>query len=246
MYPNPWDPLGDALKDFHEGDESVDLIILSDFEIPVTQNVAKFFRAPENFPAIERAALSLCRGTVLDIGAGAGSHVLALQDLGFDVIGLDISPKAVDVMIARGVKNAVCGDCFSITPESINSPDGVDTILMLMNGIGLAGTTYRLRLYLNHAAGLLKPDGILLFDSIDLTATCDKTELKARELDPDRGYFGEVRYRFNYNGNIGPEFIWLYIDPDLLEQVVADTDWTIDAIYPHENGHYLAQLSLVS
>ena len=243
-YSNPWDPLGDALKDFHDAGKSSDLIVLSDFEIPVTMKVGKFFRASGEFPEIEHAALSLCNGPVLDLGAGAGCHVLALQDMGCDVIGVDISPDAVEVMKSRGVVRAVCGDVYTLTRNDISAPDGVDTILMLMNGIGLAGNTDGLNRFLINASELLKPEGKLIFDSVDLRKSCPEHEITAREADEDRDYFGEIRYRFNYRGETGPEFSWLYIDPDLLEEVAGESGWHIDVIYPHSDGHYLAQMSV--
>ena len=244
MNPSPWDPLGDAIQDYQNGDKSSELVVLSDFEVPVTISACKFFRTPDEFPQLEKVALSLCDGLVLDIGAGAGCHVLALQDMGCAVIGVDISRKAIEVMRSRGVKCAFCGDVFSLTTESIDAPDCVDTILMLMNGIGLVGNLGGLRRFFDTASKLLNPHGKLLFDSVDLREFLDRKEILSRESGSDRKYFGEVKYRFNYKGETGSEFSWLYIDPDLLDEVAFESGWRIDAIYPHKDGHYLAQLSI--
>ncbi len=38
----------------------------------------------------------LIRGRVLDVGTGAGEHTIALTALGYDVLGIDLSPSAVE------------------------------------------------------------------------------------------------------------------------------------------------------
>jgi SAM-dependent methyltransferase len=48
-------------------------------------------------PAIvEVERKGLIRGRVLDVGTGAGEHTIALTALGYDVLGIDLSPSAVE------------------------------------------------------------------------------------------------------------------------------------------------------
>src|SRR5579875_3682175 len=96
--------------------------------------VETYFRDEDDMPDLEWLALNECRGTVLDIGAGAGSHALLLQERGFDVTAIEISPLSIEVMRQRGVKNIIEGDVFKYSEQQY------DTLLLLMNGIGLAGT----------------------------------------------------------------------------------------------------------
>ncbi|WP_431212689.1 class I SAM-dependent methyltransferase [Puia sp. P3] len=126
-----------------------------------------FFRDMEKMPELEWVALQQCRGRILDIGAGAGSHALALQKMGQDITALDISPQAVEIMKARGVKNVIEGDFFQLGGGKY------DTLLMLMNGIGISGTTDGLRRFFASARGLLKPGGQLIFDSSDVAYLYD-------------------------------------------------------------------------
>jgi SAM-dependent methyltransferase len=237
MYSHPWDPIGHAIHDFHNGVRSVSVLIYSDFEEPVELQASYFFREPAAFPALEQTALSLCRGRVLDIGAGAGCHTLALQEMGFDVSAIDVDPGAVDVMKARGVRDAECSDAFTFS-------DGhYDTLLLLMNGIGIVGDPSGLAAFLRHAHQLATPDCRLVFDSLDLRETCTDAEIAARQADPSREYFGVVRYQVEYRGRKGPWYSWLYIDTLLLNEIVSANGWTVEAIYPDENGRYLALLT---
>jgi 2-polyprenyl-3-methyl-5-hydroxy-6-metoxy-1,4-benzoquinol methylase len=110
MYEHPWEPLGHALLDYFNGDNEATMNVVSDFEIPVMMSAELFFRNPEWFPMLEQTALRQCSGRVLDIGAGAGSHALTLQELGAPVTAIDVSKKAVQVMKGRGIKDARCTD----------------------------------------------------------------------------------------------------------------------------------------
>jgi 2-polyprenyl-3-methyl-5-hydroxy-6-metoxy-1,4-benzoquinol methylase len=78
--------------------------------------------------------LELCRGRVLDVGAGTGVHTLYLQDRGFDVCAIDVLPDAVEIMRRRGTRDARLADIRDF------EADPFDTILMMMNGTGILAT----------------------------------------------------------------------------------------------------------
>ena len=82
-------------------------------------------------PELEKHALQLVKGKVLDVGAGAGAHSLYLQDSGYDVTAMDISELSCEVMTERGIKNVICNDVWNCKVEQF------DSILLMMNGIGL-------------------------------------------------------------------------------------------------------------
>jgi SAM-dependent methyltransferase len=88
-------------------------------------------------PEIERKALDMATGKTLDVGAGSGCHSLVLQEKGIDVTAIDISPLSVETMKERGIKKVMEQDFFTMQGK-------YDTILMLMNGIGIVGTLERL------------------------------------------------------------------------------------------------------
>ncbi|MBD1366023.1 class I SAM-dependent methyltransferase [Mucilaginibacter sp. ZT4R22] len=191
-----------------------------------------YFRGEEDMPDLELLALSKCRGRVLDIGAGAGSHALVLQHRGVDVTAMDISGRAVDIMLERGVKQAFEQDIYAYGGEKY------DTLLLLMNGIGLTGNIQQLRVFLQHTKKLLKPGGQLLFDSSDIAY------LYEGDL-PAGNYYGELWYQYAYKGQKTDWFQWLYIDADTLIQVAAEENWAIDILDEDDMDGYLARLMVI-
>ena len=97
------DPMGRAIAEYFATGKAARLRVFSPMfdedEIPV----ATLFRTRDEMPAIEREALEVASGAILDVGAGAGCHSLALQAMEKQVIAIDISPLAVETMRERGV-----------------------------------------------------------------------------------------------------------------------------------------------
>jgi 2-polyprenyl-3-methyl-5-hydroxy-6-metoxy-1,4-benzoquinol methylase len=191
-----------------------------------------FFRSEAEMPELETYALELCKGKVLDIGAGVGSHALALQEKSFDVTALDISPAACQIMRERGVKNILCGAISDLQLQKY------DTLLMLMNGIGVFGKLQGFSAFLERAKGLINEGGQLLFDSSDITYAYEETSL------PTTHYFGEVSYQYEYKGVKGPWFDWMFIDQATLIATAYQAGWTCEILYVDENDQYLARLFL--
>ena len=106
------DPMGQAIRDYYETGRAGRLRVFSPQFDEDEMPVGTLFREEEDMPPLELKALDLCRGRVLDVGAGAGCHSLALQRRGLDVTAVDISPLSVDVMRRRGVRQAWEADVF--------------------------------------------------------------------------------------------------------------------------------------
>src|SRR5437763_574936 len=83
------DVLGTALHDYYFGKRSGKLWILNQYGPKEEMPVAMYFRQYDYMPELEQTALQHCKGTVLDIGAGAGSHALWLQQEGYSVTAID-------------------------------------------------------------------------------------------------------------------------------------------------------------
>ena len=135
--------MGKAIADFYKGRRDGKLRVLSPMfeedEIPVTT----LFRGFRDMPKLEQKALKMAKGRILDVGAGSGCHALWLQDKGMDVTAIDISPYSIETMKERGLANVLEQDFFTLKEK-------YDTILMLMNGIGIVGTLNRLPDFFKH------------------------------------------------------------------------------------------------
>jgi SAM-dependent methyltransferase len=202
---------------------------------------AYFFRTLLAMPELERQALDECRGRVLDLGAGAGCHSLELQSRDFtDVKAIDHSPGAVAVMQARGVRQVAQHDIFA--PRAAEERP-YDTILMLMNGIGLAGTLEGLDKFLVHARTLLAPDGQILATSSDISYLYEDED-GAFVFNLNGPYYGEVTYTFEYKKQTGEPFPWLFVDATLLEDAARQAGYEVDFLGDDENGQYLVRLTL--
>jgi len=227
------DPLGQAMADYHYKKRRGKLWILNQYGPREEMPVAAYFRNFKAMPALEHAALQLCSGRVLDIGAGAGSHALWLQEQDVEVTALEQSALSCEVMQQRGVKHIVQENVFTFGEQKY------DTLLLLMNGIGLAGTLEGLRIFLRHAATLLTNTGQLIFDSSDVAYVYEHL------LPNPQRYYGEIAYRYQYKKEKTDWFNWLYIDRYTLLSLLQQEGWQADIITEDEQGQYLARASIV-
>jgi SAM-dependent methyltransferase len=226
------DILGQALHDGYYQNKPAQLWIHNQYGPKEEMPVDTYFREAADMPGLELFALQQCRGRVLDIGAGAGSHSLLLQQQGVDVTALDISAMGVDVMRARGVVKAIAADIFAYRESKY------DTLLLLMNGIGLAGTLDNLKVFLAHAKTLLNKGGQLLFDSSDITY------LYEDGLPATDKYFGELWYQYEYKNQKTEWFKWLYIDQETLTALATAEGWHVEVLQQDEYDQYLVRLTV--
>ena len=226
------DVLGQAMHDYYFKNDPQTLWIHNNYGEDEDMPVSKYFRGEAKMPKLEQMALRLCKGKVLDVGAGVGSHTLALQQKGFDVTAIEISPKASEVMQHRGVKNIITGDVFNYQSQPF------DTLLFMMNGIGFTGNTQRLRDFLKHAKTLIAPGGQLLFDSSDV-AYVYNYKLPKRET-----YYGIITYQYDYKNEKTDWFTWLYIDRNLLTKIAGEEGWTTEVPGEDRWDKFLVRLTL--
>lgn len=225
------DIFGTALSNFYKNNASDPLWLHNSYGAVEEMPIDIFFRTDEEMPMLEHKALSLCYGKVLDVGAGVGSHSLILQEMGFDVTAIDISADAINIMKQRGVKKAFEQNIFLTTEK-------YDTLLFLMNGIGLTGTLAGFIDFLQQAKALINPNGQLLFDSSNISY------LYEDQPKPENKYFGEVSYCYEYNTQKGKWFNWLYIDQETLIYTAKENGWQCEIIFDDGEDQYLARLKV--
>lgn len=230
------DVLGKALLDFHQG-LGGSLRSHSSLGEEEAVDPAWFFRDYDEMPELEQRALDMARGPVLDVGCGAGSHCLYLQGRGLACTGLDISPGAVRTAGLRGVQDVRKGDFRDLKVGDFA------TVLLLMNGAGLAGTLSNLAPFLRHLSGLLAPGGSILLDSSDIRYMFDADADGGLWVPGDREYYGEVTYIWEYNGVRGKPFPWLFADFSALEREAHRAGLQAEFVAEGPHFDYLARLS---
>ncbi|OGX87734.1 methyltransferase [Hymenobacter lapidarius] len=240
------DVLGQALLAYHRGDSDAQLTVHCDVAddeslLDETLPAAYFFRTLLQMPELERLALDETRGRVLDLGAGAGCHSLELQSRGFEVKAVDVSGGAAQVMTERGVRTVARHDLFDPLPAN-ELP--YDTILLLMNGIGLAGTLEGLDKFLAHARTLLAPGGQILATSSDVRYLYEDEE-GALRINLNGPYYGEVRYSMSFNGHTGATFPWLFVDAALLNDAAETAGYIAEFLGEDDDEQYLVRLTPV-
>ena len=230
------DPMGAAIRDYQSKGKASRLRVLSSMFDEDEMPVAHLFRTFNQMPRLEQKALSMAKGRVLDIGAGAGCHALALQERGLEVKAIDISPLSCEVMKERGVKNAECVNLFN--PQLQGK---YDTLLLLMNGTGIAGKLNRLPMLLNRLKELLAEGGQILIDSSDLKYIYENED-GSMDIDLNAPYYGEVDYQMQYKNIKGEPFDWLYTDPMLLASISKQCGLNCEIVEEGENYDFLARL----
>lgn len=229
------DLMGRAIWDYFHNENPEDLQTETSISELDELPVEYLFRDFEEMNKIEKKALKLSQGKVLDTGAGAGSHSLYLQnEKNLDVTALDISPKSIKVCQLRGIQKAVAQNMLEFSGETF------DTILLLMNGTGIFQSLNVIDIYLQKLHSLLNKNGQVLIDSTDILYMFD-TDEDGGVLVPANGYYGELDYIVHYKGESEDPIKWLYLDFNTLKNAAENNGFKIEMILKNEDS-YLAKL----
>ncbi|WP_036152232.1 class I SAM-dependent methyltransferase [Maribacter forsetii] len=231
------DILGTALLDYQNGNYTEDITTYSSLLEDDVLPLPYMFRGFKEMPELEQKALQLCKGKVLDVGCGAGSHGLYLQEKSFKVIGLDASKGAIEVSTLRGLKNTTHSELLKYEGEQF------DTILILMNGVGLAGTLDGLEPFFSKLKSLLKEDGQILLDSSDIIYMFEDDEDGGYWIPDNVNYYGEVSFEMEYKKEKSESFPWLYVDYNTLQRAANYSNLTCELVMEGEHYDYLARLT---
>ncbi len=219
-------PLARALVDHARTGRSRALRVTRSGDLQYDLDTSAFFELEGEQSVIDDALLGACVGRVLDVGAGAGRHTLALEARGHDVCAIDVSSDCVGLMQERGVRDARHVDVWSLLDEA-HGPDlgAFDTLLFGMQTIGLTGRVDALVALLRglqQRPGLLRRGGRIVLDSSAPTGPgFDQRVECAVPADPsapieDAALAGETRVSFGYRGARGAPFEWIYVGAEAL------------------------------
>ena len=224
------DLFGKALLDFYHKRFKGPLLLHNEYGRPEEIPIERYFIKDGAYSELEIYALQYFQGKILDVGSATGRHVLHMQELGYDISAMDISEACIVLMQEIGIRNVIQEDIYNQIGARF------DTISMLMNGIGLAGTIDGLKKLLKHLKTILNPSGQLIVDSSDISYLYEKKSL------PVDKYFGELKFHYEYKGMEDDPFDWLYIDQQKLMRVATECGWSCQVIFVDETDAYLARL----
>lgn len=228
------DIFGKALLDYQNGNYTEDLVTSTNISDDDTLPLPYLFRDYSEMPKLEQHALKLSKGTVLDVGCGAGSHSLWLQEKGLNVKAIDSSEGAIEVAKKRGVKHAELKPLLEETQT-------FDTILLLMNGTGIFQELSQVSKHLKHLKSLLNPEGQILIDSSDISYMYEDED-GGLWLDLNQSYPGELDYYLSYKGEKEDPMKWLYLDFETLKTACFTVGLECEKVMDGEHFDYLARI----
>ena len=229
------DVFGTAILDYQLGNYSEDLVTSTSISDSDSLPLPYLFRNYSEMPSLEQTALKLCKGAVLDIGCGAGSHSLYLKSKGIKVKSIDISGGAIEACRLRGLDQAYLLDVMDET-------NPFDTLLLLMNGSGVFQSLAHTPFVLSHLKTLLNPDGQILIDSSDIKYMYEDED-SGYWMDTTKDYYGELEYTVSYK-NQEATFSWMYLDFKNLRIACDQVGLKCELVEEGPHFDFLAKLTL--
>jgi SAM-dependent methyltransferase len=185
---------------------------------------SEYFLPYGKWPTYEKKAMRFVRGRVLDVGCGAGRAALELQGRGLDVVAIDEAPLAVEVAHRRGVRDARALALLDVD-ESLGA---FDTILILRNNFGLAGTEDAARRLLRRLHRLTTEQGRIVTDSVH----------PDRIDEADMQDSAQHRFRVRFRNFASPWFRYEMFTPEDFDRLVDGTGWRVARVLDEGTPRY--------
>jgi len=230
------DLFGTAILDYQTNNSPEAIITETTISDADAMEVSYLFRSFNEMPKLEQKALQLAKGKILDVGCGAGSHSLYLQEKGLEVTAIDISENAIKACRLRGLTTTRVENVLDLEEK-----EKFDTIILLMNGTGIFGTLDQTSNYLQKLKRLLSPNGQILMDSSDIIYMFDEEEDSSKWIPAD-GYYGELIFTISYKNQKEVPIPWLYLDYTTLQNAAHANGLECEIIVKGEHFDYLARL----
>jgi SAM-dependent methyltransferase len=234
------DAYGRLVLDYFEGRPALEIVEREGGFINASGYGPDAYFAPfRRWPKHERAALRLVRGRVLDVGCGAGRVAIELQERGHDVVGIDISPLALEVARRRGAKDVRELAVTQVGPEL----GRFDTIVMFGNNGGLLGSRGRAPWLLRRFKSVTEPGARILAASTDPYTTDNSEHLAYHERNRRRGRMGgQLRIRIRHGSYKTPWFDYLLASPEELAELASGTGWGLTRVIGEGEPSYVGVL----
>lgn len=237
MLKDQQDAFGHEIYDYYHGKGAYEIVERDDGFFSLSPGPELYFLEYPDWSPSERQAIEYAQGDILDIGCGAGRHALYLQGQGFEVVGIDVSPLAIEVCRARGLEYAyVC----PLTQVSLRL-GRFDTILMLGNNFALVGKPKRARWLLKKLKSMTNEQARIIAQTRDPYQTELSEHLEYHARNRARGKLpGEARIRVRYKKYFTPWIDFLMVSRDELGSILEGTDWQANQFIEGEDGVYIA------
>jgi len=231
------DAYGQEMWTYHNGEESLEIVERDDGYIEASPTPRIYFSKYEDWAPHEKKAMESVKGRILDIGCGAGRHSLYLQEKGFDVLGIDNSPLAIEVCRLRGLKKA---EVMSI--EDVNLQlNTFDTVLMMGNNFGLFGSLKKARRLLIRFRKMISNNGLIIAETLDPYKTDNPAHLEYQEFNRKRGRMrGQLRIRIRFGKYATRWFDYLIVSKAEMKEILRGTGWKVKEFIDSGDSGYIA------
>ena len=232
------DAYGHELHDYLQGSSGHEIVERDDGYFSINLDTPHvYFSQYKDWAPNEKKAIQFARGRVLDIGCGAGRMMLYLKEKGLEVMGIDISPLAIEVCKKRGLKNV------RVLPlTQVNSSLGwFDTILMFGGNFGLFGNPQRAKRLLTRFHRMTSDQGRIIAVSCDPYMNTSKDSREYKRYNQRRGRRrGYLKFRIRYKKFVTPWQEWLLVSQKEMQSILKDSGWTINRFFesPHSPAYY--------
>ena len=233
------DAFGQGLWAHYHGKESFEIVERDDGYIDAMSPMA-YFSEHKDWPPSVQKAMEFAKGRVLDVGCGAGRHSLYVQEKGLDVLGIDISPLAIEACRLRGLRKA---EVMSIDEVDFK-PNSFDTIIMMGNNFGLFRSFKKARELLKRFHKITSPNALIVAQTGDPYATDNPAHLEYHRSNKERGRMGgQVRIRVRFKKYATKWFDYLMVSKEEMGEILKGTGWKVERFIDAEDSGYIAIIS---